>query len=139
MRKPPLIFVSGEVKEISRHTPASVTMGFPSTTIGGVVTAIDTNIHCFGDLVAPGIGDEELIAPLRVQVPSAILATIIILRIKDNGDPPLITDYDHYLCVLTGGGFQLFEEILTLNRIYYRFSTIIGSPTFLFSAGYGEE
>lgn len=138
-RKFPLVYVDGEIRESNANILAAMFMGFPTTTVGGLYTAVNTNVISFGSLVGAGVGDEELVAPLRVQIPTATTAVITFLRQKDNGDPPLISDTDHFLLTLTGGGFAIFDECSKLDKIYFRFSTAVGTQTFYWSAGYGEE
>lgn len=138
-RRYPLIYQDGIITESSRNLLAGVFINFPSSTVGGLVTASTTDVECFGDLVDTGVGDEELVAPLRLQVSIGVTATITILRIKSDGSEPLITDTDCFLAVLTGGGFAIFDEVNSLNKLFYHFDTTIASPTFVWSAGTSGE
>lgn len=100
------------------------------------MVAADTNVHCFSTLVGVGEGDEELVAPVKVQITSGVTANITVLRQKNNGDDPLISDTDCFLAVMTGSEFNVFDDVNKLNRLYYHFSTAIGSPSFLWSCGF---
>lgn len=111
--------------------------GFPQTTVGGKVVASDTNVHLLSDHTSAGSSaGEELIAPIRIQVPSGITATITILRQKSDGSMPTIGDTDHYLAVMSGDSFQIFDAVSRTDKIYYHFNTTTSSPYFVWSAGY---
>lgn len=127
----------GEIEEATNDILVSINFGFPSNTVGGKVTAIDTNVHALEDHAsASGAGSELLVAPIRLQVPDGIGDVITILRVKDDGTDPLISDTDCILSVMWENGFQIYDEVRRIRKLFYHFSTAIGSQYFFWSAGY---
>ena len=138
MRRFPLILESGEIIEADIATIVALNFGFPENVVGGLVASVDTNVHALSDHASAGASaGEDLVAPIRLQLGASVAGSVTVLRQKDSGDAPLITDTDHFLTVLLARDFALFDEINMVDKLYYIFSVGSGSPEeFYWSAGF---